>query len=595
MKRAALYARFSSDLQSDRSIEDQFALCRTKAKREDFKIVAEFEDRAKSGASIVGRDGLGKMLEAARDGRFNTLVVEALDRLSRDQEDLAFIFKHLSFQDITIETVHDGRADQIQVGVRGIVSALYLTDLANKTRRGQAGNVREGKHAGGLAYGYRPTPGKPGEWKVNEAEAAIVRRIYNEYVAGSSTKSICLRLNTEGVKPPRGKYWLQNTLIGSRKRQNGILGNEVYCGRLVWNRTRMLKNPASGKRVSRVNAEADWHRANVPHLKIVEPELFNQAAAIRSKRATVVNPRLRRPKTLFSGLLRCGKCGGTLGIQDVRPKGVRMRCTTYQRAHACTNSRSYWLHEIEQTLLGGLRAELADPRGIKFFIDEYQAERRRLARRGLKERSNLEAQLNTATRRFDRAYRDALDSDAPMSSFRSTLDALRIEKEAVEARLTKLREPVPYVAVHPAAVSRYLAVLEDIASRPAGSQSAFQIRDLIESASVRPVPLGERLVVDVKGKLASLLGLSVFPEKTLGETGGSEGPLPPIPRTGFSPVFDGLPPSHGLARMVSLSRSHPLPGGGGSSTHGQFPSRARQVAAHRAPPLVLSNLRARRA
>ena len=283
MKRAAIYARFSSDLQSDRSIEDQFELCRSKAKRDGLKVVAEFEDRAKSGSSIIGRTGISRMMEAARDGDFDVVLVESLDRISRDQEDMAFIFKRLSFQNIAIETVHDGRADQIQVGIRGIVSALYLTDLANKTRRGQAGNVRQGKHAGGLAYGYRPTPGKPGEWTIHEPEAEIVRRIYDEYAAGKGSRAIITRLNVEKIKPPRGSYWAPNTLTGSRNRHNGILGNEIYCGQIVWNKLRMIKDPDSGKRVSRPNPESEWHRANAPHLKIVEPELFAKVKAIRDQ------------------------------------------------------------------------------------------------------------------------------------------------------------------------------------------------------------------------------------------------------------------------------------------------------------------------
>src|ERR1700730_3147208 len=124
MKRAAIYSRYSSDLQTDRSIEDQVALCRAKAKRDGLHVVAEYDDRAKSGASIIGRTGIARMLDAASTGDFDVLIVEELDRLSRDQEDLAFVFKRLKHLSIPIITVHGGAADEIQIGVRGIVSAL---------------------------------------------------------------------------------------------------------------------------------------------------------------------------------------------------------------------------------------------------------------------------------------------------------------------------------------------------------------------------------------------------------------------------------------------------------------------------------------
>src|ERR1700756_223082 len=88
MKPAAIYARFSTELQNEKSTEDQIALCRTYAARHQLNIVATFEDRARSGASVFGRDGLMQLMDAARQNLFTVVIVEALDRLSRDMEDL---------------------------------------------------------------------------------------------------------------------------------------------------------------------------------------------------------------------------------------------------------------------------------------------------------------------------------------------------------------------------------------------------------------------------------------------------------------------------------------------------------------------------
>jgi len=89
MKSAAIYARFSTELQNEKSTEDQIALCRTYAARHQLNIVAIFEDKARSGASVFGRDGLMQLMDAARQNLFTVVIVEALDRLSRDMEDLA--------------------------------------------------------------------------------------------------------------------------------------------------------------------------------------------------------------------------------------------------------------------------------------------------------------------------------------------------------------------------------------------------------------------------------------------------------------------------------------------------------------------------
>lgn len=88
-KRAAIYARFSTDLQNERSIEDQVSLCQGYAQREGLNLVSTYEDRARSGGSVMGREGLLRMLDQAREKAFDVVIVEALDRLSRDMEDLA--------------------------------------------------------------------------------------------------------------------------------------------------------------------------------------------------------------------------------------------------------------------------------------------------------------------------------------------------------------------------------------------------------------------------------------------------------------------------------------------------------------------------
>ncbi len=108
-QRAVIYALFSSDLQTDRSIDDQVALCADLTRRQGLTVTASFDARARSGASVFGRDGLLSMMESARAGTFDVLVVEAPDRLSRDQEDLAGIYKRLTHAGIQIRAVHDGR------------------------------------------------------------------------------------------------------------------------------------------------------------------------------------------------------------------------------------------------------------------------------------------------------------------------------------------------------------------------------------------------------------------------------------------------------------------------------------------------------
>ncbi len=155
MTRAALYARYSSDNQREASIEDQFRLCREHAARERWQIVGSYEDAAISGASTILRPGIQRLMRDAQHGEFTILLAEALDRISRDQADVATLFKHLKFAGVTIITLAEGEISELHVGLKGTMNALFLKDLAMKTHRGLRGRVEKGKAGGGLCYGYR--------------------------------------------------------------------------------------------------------------------------------------------------------------------------------------------------------------------------------------------------------------------------------------------------------------------------------------------------------------------------------------------------------------------------------------------------------
>src|SRR5690606_8358711 len=122
---------------------------------------------------------------------------------------------------------------------------------------------------GGRAYGYKPVPGQPGALEIVPDEAEVVRRIFTAYAAGASPRTIAAQLNADGITPPRGTRWNASTINGNGKRGYGILRNPLYAGQQVWNRVRMVKDPATGKRVSRPNPESEWQAIDVPHLAIV--------------------------------------------------------------------------------------------------------------------------------------------------------------------------------------------------------------------------------------------------------------------------------------------------------------------------------------
>jgi hypothetical protein len=142
--------------------------------------------------------------------------------------------------------------------------------------------VEKGKAGGGLCYGYdvvkrTDSEGEPvrGERRINEAGPWFVRRIFREFAAGRSPRAIATDLNRDGIPCPFGHTWGDTTIRGHACRGNGIVNNELYAGVLVWNRQRFIKDPKTGKRVSRPNPEAKWIRTEV-ELRIVDDELWQR-------------------------------------------------------------------------------------------------------------------------------------------------------------------------------------------------------------------------------------------------------------------------------------------------------------------------------
>lgn len=206
--RAALYARYSTDRQSESSTADQLRQARERCAREGWHVVAEHADDAVSGSTPVAlRPGGRALLADALAGRIDVLVLEGLDRLSREVGEAETVTKRIEHRGVRIVGLADGY-DSHAAGrkvlriARGLVNELYLDDLACKTRRGLQGQLARGYHVGGVCYGYRSQPSADGRGRVlvvDEPQADVVRRIYSDFAGGASARGIVHALNAEGI------------------------------------------------------------------------------------------------------------------------------------------------------------------------------------------------------------------------------------------------------------------------------------------------------------------------------------------------------------------------------------------------------------
>ena len=514
--RAAIYARYSTELQSASSIDDQVRLCRERLERDGHELVQIYSDRAVSGATLI-RPGVQRLMQDA--GRsFKLVYAEALDRISRDQEDAAGFFKRMRFADVTIVTLAEGEISELHVGLKGTMNALFLKDLADKTRRGLRGRVEAGRSGGGNAYGYDVVRSmradgaiEAGQRRINLSEADIVRRIFREYSHGMSPREIAKRLNREGVVGPSGDSWSPTAINGNRERGTGVLNNELYIGKLVWNRLRYIKDPDTGKRRSRLNLEKDWIIRDVPELRIISQELWKAVKARQREMARATRPdakrkdfwELQRPRYLLSGLMKCGCCGASYTKCGLH----RFGCAAARDRATCDNHLTLHIEEIEASILAGLKERLMEPALFHEFSREFTAEVNRQHSALAREKETMRAELLRVTKQIDKLVEAIIDG-ADALAVNAKLKALETQKAGLEDKLAAAPDAEPLL--HPALATIYrdrVERLEVSLRQPDTGREAFElIRGLIDAIMLTPVD--GTLEIELRGDLAGILALS---------------------------------------------------------------------------------------
>ena len=550
MTRVAIYARYSSDNQRDASIEDQIRLCREHAEQQGWRVVESYADHAISGSSLL-RPGIQNLLTDATAGKFEIILAEAMDRLSRDQEDIAGLYKRMRFAGVRIVTLSEGEISNLHVGLKGTMNALFLQDLADKTRRGLRGRIEAGKSGGGLCYGYDVIKrvdehGEPirGDRKINETEAAIVRRIFEEYAIGHSSRTIAHKLNAEGIPGPAGRNWGPSTIHGNRRRGTGILNNELYIGRLVWNRLRYVKDPDTGKRISRLNPESKWIVQEVPELRIIDQDHWDRAKARQS--ALEIEPKTRpsgkplvdrrRPRYLFSGLIRCGCCGGGFSMISQSLLG----CSTARNKNTCDNRLTIKREAVEQRILTALRERLMEPALFAEFCREFTKEMNRLRMDASASLAGKRAELVRIERQLQKLLEALLD-DGDSKTIVRNMQALEARQEALEAELSQADSPPPLL--HPNMAEVYHRQIRELHGALTGEDSKTEAAEILRTLidAIILTPEDSKLSVYLKGDLAGILTLAQNKAKPLAKVAKGSGSLAQqvtlVAGVGFEPII----------------------------------------------------------
>lgn len=501
------YARYSTDNQRESSIADQFRLGRERCAREGWPAPIEYSDEGTSGAiPLMDRPGARRLLEDATAHRFDVLLLEGLDRLARDVVEQETIIRRLEHRGIRIIGLTDGYdtrtegREMLRV-VRGSFNQQQLREIARETHRGLAGQISRGFHAGGISYGYRSVvagldgAGEPiGHRLIVDADAAKwVRWIFEEYANDASLRAIAGEMNRQRIPAPRGGTWAISALYGSPAKGSGVINNELYVGRYIWNRSKWIKDPDTGRRQRVDRPREEWITREAPELRIIDDALWQRV------RSRMDRPGLRggsrgkgaRPRTLFGGLLTCGKCGGAVVAVSAYDYG----CAAHKDrgASVCTGLRAK-RRIVDMRLLAAVREELLEPGAILELqrqITGILADRQRT---GAADGQAARARLAELEREIANLV-DAVAAAGWSGAIKERLQAAEEERVRLQG-LAAAKKPAQGQIT--GVLGRYKALLVDLqatlAREPERARPALQ--DLL--GEIRLVPEGAELYAEIK-------------------------------------------------------------------------------------------------
>ncbi|WP_353743336.1 recombinase family protein [Paracoccus sp. SCN 68-21] len=339
------------------------------------------------------------------------------------------------------------------------------------------------------------------------------------------------------VRPPRdGRGWQASTIYGWAARGSGILRNTLYAGRLTWNKSKMLKDPATGKRVSRKNPTEEHETYAVPDLQIVDHALWEFVQAkIKPKYDSPEDVgRQRRPVRPLSGLLRCGGCGGGMSTRGKDRSGrVRVCCTRHHQSRTCPNTKTWYLDVIEEKVLGLLRKELDRPELLQHYIDEYNKTRLDLQSESIKRRAGLSRAIKNADEEIGRLINFISKGIGDQERLAETYASKCSELQALRDELANEPPEVNLVALHSRAVDGYRKDLQQLipimGSNATGETNEYAVilRRLIDTVTVSENANGQ-MEISIAGHLRALVDApELMPEISGGPMVAEEGLEPP--------------------------------------------------------------------
>lgn len=436
--RVAFYSRYSTSLQNQSSIDGQERLCARYAAKNEWIEAGRYSDAECTGATTHGRTGLFEMLRDGAHGQFDVLLVEDIDRASRDAADMHMIAKQLEELDIVLCTVSGGVVSDMELAFKAIQNQQFLKQNSAKAKRGQEQVIASGRLSGSIAYGYEKVQAfdAKGEQikglrRPHPQHAAVVQRIHADFDAGMSTFDIAKALNSEGIPGPKGKGWKPQTLLGNRNGGLGILRNPIYIGELQFRKTQRKRR--QGKIAMRFTNDAERIIVQHPELAIIDRALWdrNQSRLAESFDRPFYSK--KKVEYVFTGKVYCGRCGNTCIVNS-----GKFLCTGHNHRGVCDNTRRTFRTVLEASIFAHIKDHLVTSGVVETCLAAYREEERKflndhalMLQADRARAEELDQQITNLTVQLGAIRGVSIASDAVVKQ----IERLATEKKRVDLRI----------------------------------------------------------------------------------------------------------------------------------------------------------------
>lgn len=461
---AFINARYSTDNQNPDSIEVQVEKCTEWCRQNGIPILGVFSDEATSGMKDT-RPQYEVMMQQLRLGFADTVVIYDQSRMFRKMTAWFSFRDELAAMGVQVVSVTQPAIGKdlrdpmnfVTEGSMALFNQMHALITRQKVMEKMRFMARNGQHTGGKpALGYVVEDGR---LVICEEEAAIVRRIFEEYAAGKSYRQIIDGLNADGIKTKRGNTFGANSL-------HDLLHNEKYIGVLTYG---AMPYREDGTRNTHIKDDTNAVRIEDALPPIVDKDLFErvQEKMAKNKRQQGGRPPQNRDYPL-RGKVYCADCKAAMTVSISQQKYYYYRCTGKKRLHTC-EATPIAVDELERIVAKALRDALGKPSNIDGLIRILRDQAESIQGGAVTRLQALISQYNEISTKLDNAL-DAVLSGLASQTLKDRITDLETQKAAIEREVRILKANVDASAVPE---SRLKEILSKIISTPDADPSAL--------------------------------------------------------------------------------------------------------------------------